>query len=296
MIILSSTAEGLAEWRAFAERLGLPVLAELDSVLQGDEALAATYPLLRGRLVGLERGKRVTGTVLTQLASVVSAVFAVKPGALRQLHLEMAPVELAVDLERVASTLQLAQGGLWRPAEIAAVLAYLPTQTALAIYGRGTNWLYTALALHTWPAEFYQYDARLGWVKPALLAAVAQAATPLLRCTRQVATAYTRVHVQIPDTYLDYDAIQGCGLPAVPLDRGVIIDGKLPLWLFTGIAQAYGTAPWLAVYQPQLGDVVVMSRHAVFQVGALIATAAPTANPDSAAPSTLGPPKASPPK
>lgn len=292
LIILSSTAEGMAEWRAFAERMGLPVIAELESALVGDEVLTATYPLLRGRLVGLERGKRVMGAVLGHLAGVVSAVFALKPGELRQLHLDMAPVELVVDLERVATTLQLAQGGFWRPAEMAAVLDYLPAQTALAIYGRGTNWLYTALALHSWPAEFYQYDARLGWVKPApLLPQSHLPASPLLTSTVSVSVAHTRVQVQIPDTYLDYEAIQGCAIPAVPLDRGVILDGKLPLWLFTGLAQAYSAVPWLAVYQPQLGDVVVMSRQPGLQIGAVVPSASPMANPDSAAPSTLGPPK-----
>lgn len=297
LIIVSATGEGLTAWRAFAERMGLPIIAELESALVGEDAVTATYPLLRGRVVGLERGKRVTGRLLTHVAGVVSALFAVKPGELRQRHLAMAPVELAVDLERVALTLQLMQGGQWRPAEIPAVLAYLPAQTPLALYGRGTNWLYTALALYCWPADFYQYDARLGWVKPASLRPQAHPQpSSLLRCTAKVTATYTRVTVQIPDTYLDYDAIQGCAIPAVPLDRGVILDGKLPLWLFTGLAQAYGAAPWLAVYQPQLGDVVVGSRQAGVQVGELVANTSPIANPDSAAPSTLGPPKASPPK
>lgn len=296
LIILSATAEGMAEWRAFAQRLGLPIIAELESMLVGEEAVYATYPLLCGRLVGLERGRRVTGALLDHLAGVVCSLFALKPAELRQFHLAMAPVELAVDLDRVAATLNLMQGGQWRPAEIPVVLAYVPAQTPLAIYGRGANWLYTALALQTWPAEFYQFDARLGWVKPARLSFIAQAQSTLLHCTTSVEADYTRIRVQIPDTYLDYDAIQGCAIPPVAPERGVILDGKLPYWLWTGLACAYQTAPWVAVYQPQLGDVVVMTRQAEFQVGSVLHSTAPSANPDSAAPSTLGPPKASPPK
>lgn len=302
LIILSATAEGLVEWRAFADRLGLPLIAELDSVLGGEAALFATYPLLRGRLVGLERGTRVTDAVLDHLAGVVRSLFALNPGELRQLHLAQAPVELAVDLDRVATCLGLMQGGRWQPAEIQAVLDYLPAQTPLAIYGRGTNWLYTALALYTWPAAFYQFDARLGWVKPAHFTLSENEElrpaekSPLLSCIPVAEPHYTRLLVQIPDTYLDYEAIQGCVIPRLPLTKGIVFDGKIPYWLLCGLVQAYNAAPWIAVYQPQVGDVVVQSRQASFQIGGILQISAPIANPDSAAPSTLGPPKASPPK
>lgn len=102
--------------------------------------------------------------------------------------------------------------------------------------------------------------------------------------------------VQIPATYLDYDKLQGAAIPVIASERGVILDGKLPYWLWTGLALAYRAAPWLAVYQPQVGDVVVWSRQAEPQVGTVLPSVSPIASPDSAAPSTLGPPKASPPK
>jgi CRISPR-associated protein Csx3 len=269
LIILSSTPEGLTEWRAFAERLHLPIIAELDSVRQGEEALYDSYPLLRGRLSGLERGTRVRGTIMAHLAGVVWSLFALKPGELRQLHLDMAPVELAVDLERVGGTLNLMQGGHWQPAEIPAVLDYLPAQTPLALYGRGTNWLYAAVALHTWPAEFHQFDARLGWTKPTLLQ-LAATGSALLHWTQTISATAVRLQVSIPDTYLDYEKIQGSASPRLPVDRGLILDGKLPYWLLTGLAQSYRDVPWLAIYQPQVGDVVVMSRQPEIQVGSVL--------------------------
>lgn len=271
LIILSSTSEGLTQWRDFAARLNLPIIAELDSVLQGEDALYATYPLLRGCLSGLERGKRLQGTVLAHLAGVVRSLFALKPGELRQLHLNMAPVELAVDLDRVGATLNLMQGGQWQPAEIPAVLDYLPAQTPLALYGRGTNWLYAAVALHTWPAAFHQFDARLGWTKPTLLQPQQGRTDSALLHWRQTITAQSvRLQVSIPDTYLDYEKIQGSASPRLPSDRGLILDGKLPYWLLTGLAQTYRDVPWLAVYQPQVGDVVVMSRQPEIQIGSVL--------------------------
>lgn len=302
IILLSATTDGMEKWRTFANRLNLPIIAELESVLEGEDAIVALHPLLRGCISGLKRGALVNGELIYHLAGVVRPLFTRRPEELYQAHLAAAPAELAVDLDRMAATLGLKQGGSWRPAEIPAVLDYLPAQTPLAVYGRGPNWLYAALALHIWPADFYQFDARLGWVKPACLTLSEKEQltpaekSPLLTCTPIAEPHYTRLLVQIPDTYLDYEAIQGCVIPRLPLTKGIVCDGKIPHWLLCGLVQAYGEAAWLAVYQPQAGDVVVLSRREQFQTGGVLQTAAPIANPDSAAPSTLGPPKASPPK
>ncbi|MBX3013289.1 MAG: hypothetical protein KF832_17350 [Caldilineaceae bacterium] len=301
IILLSATAESMTKWRAFAQRLNLPIIAELDSVLVGEDEVVASEPLLRGRITGLERGASVKGAMMTRIAEVVRALFTRRPEELRAMHLAMAPAELAVDLDRAATTLGLKQSGSWHPWEIPALLDYLPAQTPLAIYGRGPNWLYAALALHTWPADFYQFDARLGWVKPArlTLSAKEQLTLPekssLLTCTPVVEPHYTRMLVQIPDTYLDYEAIQDCVIPQPTTKHGaisgVVCDGKMPHWLLCGLVQTYQNAAWIAVHQPQIGDVVVLSRNKQFQVGGILQIAAPIVHPNNTTAATLGPTK-----
>ncbi len=54
------------------------------------------------------------------------------------------------------------------------LLATLPHHTPLAIYGRGTNWLYGALVDYPFPQHFYQFDPRLGWVTPPQLTVMVQ--------------------------------------------------------------------------------------------------------------------------
>lgn len=59
--------------------------------------------------------------------------------------------------------------------------------------------------------------------------------------------------------------------PPVPIGAGIVLSGKLPHWLYTGLALTYHAAPWLALYQPQLnGAVIVHSRTEKFKRGALL--------------------------
>jgi CRISPR-associated protein Csx3 len=57
---------------------------------------------------------------------------------------------------------------------------------------------------------------------------------------------------------------EGLVVPPIPPDQGVVLSGKLPLWLYTALALIYAPCTsWLAVYQPHLRDesVVVCSRN-----------------------------------
>ncbi|MCE7987029.1 MAG: hypothetical protein DYG89_38135 [Caldilinea sp. CFX5] len=271
LLILSKSREELALWRALAERTHLPIIAEIDSALTGEEEIYGAYPILTGRMTHLERGTTATGQVIEHLAGLVSTLFATKEEALRQLHLSMAPTELVVDLDRVAAQLHLKKDGRWQPDDLSALLHYLPAQTPQAFYGRGTVWLYAALAHAIHPAAFYQFDPRLGWVEPVRLHCTNQPANPWLTFTVATNPTYSRLLVQIPDTYLDYERIQDCPVPLLNLQAGIILDGKLPYWLYCGLVRAYRQAAWLAIHQPPLyGAVVVASRVADYPLGTLL--------------------------
>ena len=70
-IILSSNPEAKAQWRAFASKNGVTVLAELDSVLHGRCELSPATPdgVVRGTISGLERGHTVQSETLEAVAS-----------------------------------------------------------------------------------------------------------------------------------------------------------------------------------------------------------------------------------
>lgn len=270
-ILLAPGEAGLSQWRALAQRHKLPVLAELQSTLTENEAIYEEYPILRGRISGLERQQQAKGTLVELLAWNIRTLFSFHQQNLRAEHLRAAPAEMTVELDRLARTLGIASGGVWQPAELSAVLDYLPAGEPFAIYGRGPNWLYAALAAHAYPAAFHQFDARLGWVTPPPLYLAADGAPAPVKIQLAQHTHHTVVQARILDTYLDYSEATWLSTPPVPPHHGVIIHGKIPHWLVTGFVRAYSQAPWLALYQPPLqGAIVVASQLAAHPIGSVI--------------------------
>lgn len=50
-------------------------------------------------------------------------------------------------------------------------------------------------------------------------------------------------------------------LPSLPLDKGVVISGRGPVWLFCTIAHHYHPAKWVATHDPRLGGGIVVATH-----------------------------------
>jgi CRISPR-associated protein Csx3 len=272
-LLLAPTAEALAEWRDLARRNGLTILAELHSSLSEPAALWESSPLFKGRLAGLERGQVAGGPVFEALVTRLAPHFSYPAEELRRIHLDSAPTPNTLDLEEMARLLHvpfLARKATWQPGHLSALLYHLPAGEALALYGRGPNWLYTAVALHSQPAPFSQFDPRLGWVTPpSLVVDHPTANAPVTVTTQPLKGGGLRLDFSLATPYLDYAEAQGLTVPAVPPEQPLALSGKLPLWLTTALALTYRAAPLLAVYQPQVGAVVVQSRLPGYKVGDL---------------------------
>lgn len=274
-ILVAGTANGLAEWRALVERHGLTILAEVQSSLTAPDAIDATEPVIRGRIHGLERHESVAGPMLEALTDRLARLFAYTPAALRETHLESAPAELVVEIDRLGRTLGLVRDDevRWEPGDLPSLLAYLPAGEPLAVYGRGPNWLYVALALHAFPQPFYQFDARLGWVQPTPVQ-IGQVAEPSplgYELAELPDGRLLAISVHKANKYLDYSEVTGIAAPAVDQTQGLVLSGPLPHWLMAGLALAYRQRPWLAVYQPPLmGAVVVATAKESHPVGSLL--------------------------
>jgi CRISPR-associated protein Csx3 len=272
-VLLTPDEKARSEWRKLAARHGLPLLADLRSSLTGGDVVEEAGPILRGQITGLERGHTAGGPVFERLVRQLAALFSYDEAELRAAHLALSPAELVVELGRVGRTLGL--GGEWRrwsPEHLPALLDYLPAGTPLAIYDRGPNWLYAALALYTYPAQLYQFDVRLGWVAPPRLV-IRRDATPSGVTFRLLDRPdHARLEVALAESYLDYAEAEGLAVPPPPPGKGVVLSGKLPLWLWTALAVAYHDAAWMAVFQPMLGDraVVIASQTAQIRVGSLV--------------------------
>lgn len=296
-VLVAQDEAGLELWRPIAERNGLSVIAEVISLREGSDALAGA-PLagdavageavagasrsLRARLVGLERHHQIKGPVFDALALCVATYLHEPSDPLRRRHLDSAPVELAVDLGALARQLDvLGSPPFWKPQQLPALLEYVPAGVSIGLYGRGPNWLFAALAVHTQDAAFHQFDVRLGWVTPPAIVISSEAGGQasgkgegdLLALEVRQCAGCQFLAMTAPGYYLDYAECGHIVAPAVSPDQGLVLSGRVPHWLMAGMAVAYRRQPWVAVHQPPLGDqaVVVASRTPGVAVGDLVA-------------------------
>lgn len=275
-ILLTPHETARLEWLALAARHRLPVIADLHSQLDGEGFVSTTFPILQGRVTGLERGTTAHGPAFEALVTQLANLLARDRTTLRQQHLAMAPVELAVDLERVAHALGIAPPGqhfLWQPTHLPALLDYLPAAKPLAIYGRAPVWVYAALAGLAAPAPLVSFDVRLGWVTPPTVHWGAVSTSSPVRVTLQSEDDHVRYDCQLPTAYIDRDELDTLVAPEPSPHHGVVLNGKLPQWLWTALTPALASrTPWVAVYWPQ-GDqqaIVVASRDPQHPIGTLV--------------------------
>ncbi len=275
-ILVSREPQELDRWRERAERYSLVILAELHSTLTEPEALWDPGPPLQGRIQGLERHRRAPGgaketPVFWSLLAQVATLFRAAGQDLRKHHLRSAPAELTVDLDRLLRTRHPGEAPRWQPSDLPGFQAYLPQGEALALYGRGPVWLFAAGAAWSFPAPFYQFDPRLGWVEALPMTPVPthdlEERTDLIWQMEQ-GPHWTWMALHLPHAHADYTQFVDIKLPQIATAQGAILSGKLPLWIYTGWVRAYHALPWLGVaYPPEGVAVVVHSRDPGHPVG-----------------------------
>ncbi|MBN1935023.1 MAG: hypothetical protein JW934_10180 [Anaerolineae bacterium] len=270
-VLLAPDADMLVHWRNIAHRHGLSIVAELTSHLQGEQRVVSRSPILRGTITGLDRSQTATGPAFDALVDLLAGSLYRAPDELYRFHERHCPIETVIHLDRLAHTLGISPDSgevRWEPQHVPLVLDYLPEETPLALYGRGTNWLHTAVALLASPAPFAHFDPRLGWVE----------ARPL--SVRQPGTGYPLqfrlyhapncVHLEaLPQSpYLEYDELDTLSIPPLPARTGVILSGRIPYWLYTSMAVSYQDVPWIGTYQPQLEcAVIAYSTDPAYPIG-----------------------------
>ncbi len=269
IVLIAQDENGLDAWRTLAQKHSLVIIAELHSSLTQPNLLTDRFPLLRGRLHGLERGETAAGEAFECLCLALKVLFARSRSALVDAHLAVAPAQPAIDLAHLAHTLDV--NGFWRPQDLSNVLAYLPAAKPLAVYGRGPNWLYAAIAAHIFPAPLFQFDARLGWVSPPVFSVAEPTEVGPIDWRWEERADYSILHGHISDTLLDYAETAQFSVPKPTHRRGLVVSGRLPHWIATALVRAYREQPWVAFYQPQLaGSVVVYANQSAQSVGSVV--------------------------
>lgn len=261
-ILIYRTQDEQAAWQKMLADLDLLPMAELRSDLAGDDRLEQTRPVLRGVIGGLERdeSKRTAGEVFGAVLDRVAGVCHYEAAFLEQVHRRHAPLPFLSERQLAGQLGATRQGEMpfWEPRQLSQVCASVPRGSPFALYGRGPVWLAAALAVHALPALYSIFDARYGWVT-----------VPEVRFGRRV-----NVHVQVtPCENVDADwvevslpggVIEAEKIRAAPLagERGIILSGKLPRWLFAALArQLAAQRAWIGIDEPRAGRVVVVHSH-----------------------------------
>ncbi len=255
-------------WRQLVEENGLLPLALLNSVLDGTSTITSEAPVLQGTLTGLNRNTIVHGPLFELLVERVASLFSsYSSEELKKGHLASAPAEAeVVDLDAFLQV-WAPESKRWEPWMIVPLLNELTTDAPLAIYGRATNWLYGALAAQFGMESFYQFDSRLGWVSPPSLH-VGTPVMPTVRVDLRQGDKATVLDVYLVHHYLDYTEAEELSFPPTPTERGLIVNGKIPLWLVTALVRLYNEmgVAWIACHQPQLGGAVVVTSRSTNHV------------------------------
>lgn len=267
-ILLAANPADLAPWRELVDASGLVLLADLQSTPDADQQITAQGPPLQGVISGLSREHSAEGACFTALVDLLARICAYSADELYRTHLALTEVELVLHVEKRIHPLPARSEYDWRSEDLPTLLASLPRNEPLGIYGRGPAWLYAALAAFNVPERCVVFDPRYGWLDlPDIV--VADYPDARLSCALSELAGDSFIDIATNVAYLDPYTTTSFTVPQVAVERGVILGGKLPLWLYAALARAYSGNARVACYQPQLaGAVVVHARqgHAIGEV------------------------------
>lgn len=281
LLLHAPEEEATQQWLELVRKNNLHLLAQVYSKRTGDPTLTAREPVIEGILVGLERGcTEIPAPLFGVLVERVAALFRPHTDAgLEQTHLSIAPVaptEYIVNLDTLVHA-WAPESGRWEPSMMQRLLQETPTDAPLALYGRGTNWVYGALAVWSKMQPFHQFDIRLGWTTPPSLnfGNVQVPVARVYRCDyhdKTTATTTTVLTVRLPHDYIEYAEAGQVSCPPIPAEHGLILSGKLPYWLVAAILRLYHQAgvQWIACYQPPVGAVVISSQTTAHSIGDIL--------------------------
>lgn len=72
--------------------------------------------------------------------------------------------------------------------------------------------------------------------------------------------SFTLLAFTLPGPVLAASALAGIVCPQVKSDRGVVLSGRGPLWLFVAMTRVYQrqAPPWIGTYDPRMQSAVVV--------------------------------------
>ena len=265
------------QWIDMLQPLGVPVIINVQSALSGEQVVAEQQNVLEGTITGLSKQASSDGIVFSRILDVLRPLFMKDATLLYEIHCRMASQSNILHLGEWHDTQFGPETGQnWQAPDVGVLNEYVTHQPPpWGLYGRVPIWAYGVAMAALDPAP-HIFDVRYGWVAIPTSSFSEHPDTPDIGWEWEETAEYTHILCTIKKTHLDYPDLTEEGAPiAVPqlvMDRGIVLDGKLPNWLNGTLVRAYRAAPWVAMYYPQHHHaVVIASRVPEVTIGNTIA-------------------------
>lgn len=260
-IVLSRDSELLTEWRTCMEECSLQIVAELLSVLEGEQSGSLDSMPIQAIISGLASEKSSDGPVFRALVEKIVHTISYTSDEIYRIHSAIAPSDCIINVAQAIYPVPRQVGEAWLPEYLGPLLDSLPRDEAICVYGRGPIWLYAALAGHTLDLPFYLFDPRYGWITPPSTRCLNGAEDPRIRWQVSEEADYLRLSIDIVDNFLDYHEANQLLLPLFSPEVGIIFDGKMPNWLYAALVRSYSSQAWVALFQPQRSEAIVVHSN-----------------------------------
>ena len=257
-ILLTPNDQARNHWRTLTERHGLTILADLRSVPAGQTAIEVVNGVATGQFANIQRGTLLQGDGFEQLADQVAGLFSFLKDEIKRMHYSRAPTDAQlIDFDDLAQArYPHDEAHRFQRSDLESILDENVVDEPIAAYGRIPSWL--ACALGAYRNLVWQFDARMGWIQPPLLRSNQPGDTstntglPVEVRANLASPDVTTVRVRLlADGYLDYSNAHQLKLPFIEPKMHVLVDGKMPLWLFAAIGQTYRSCASVTAAQPQ---------------------------------------------
>ncbi len=235
-------------WRQLMMKHGLPILADVQSDLAGENHYVINPDgSVGGTLAGLQRvsGRVANGPAFDAIVERVHSVFDLPQDDIDGLNIAAAPKDSFV-VDYAALTRSWYGAGVhWPESDVSRLVEATPANRSLAVYGAKPSWLCTALGARR--TVGYVFDVRQGWVKPPAISVGLPnderwKTHPQLELSIEWLghqRARLRMKKRPEFYYLDYDSFHGSVFPHLPAETLLSLYGPMPLWLFASLGQAY---------------------------------------------------------
>ena len=83
----------------------------------------------------------------------------------------------------------------------------------------------------------------------------------IISTVETIETDYTLVNIEIPSGTCEPSDLKTMPIPTVKGNKGVVLNGRAPIWVFATLVHHFHATAWVATNDPRQGGAVVVESH-----------------------------------